>query len=106
MKTIKNLLSLGFLILITYSCEPEILPEPNQLIIDNLSAETGNQKDVKETGEDKNSLEKLFIFQKRMNNFFYSTKNLTLLFIVINFETFILFCDTLVTVFFVLQKGF
>ena len=52
MKTIKNLLSLSFLILITYSCEPEILPEPNQLTIDNLSAETGNQKDVKETGED------------------------------------------------------
>lgn len=32
MKTIKNLLSLSFLVIITYSCEPEELPnENNQL---------------------------------------------------------------------------
>lgn len=43
MKTIKNLLSLSFLILLTYSCEPEELPQTNPLIIDNVSADTGDQ---------------------------------------------------------------
>lgn len=46
MKTIKNLLSLSFLVLITYSCEPEELPEINNKTIDNVSADTGNQGDV------------------------------------------------------------
>lgn len=52
MKIIKNFLSLSFLILIAYSCEPEKLPENNLLTINNISSETGNQKDVKDTGED------------------------------------------------------
>lgn len=48
MKTIKNLLSLSFLILITYSCEPDELPEINYMTIGNVSADTGNQGDVVE----------------------------------------------------------
>lgn len=46
MKTIKNLLSLSFLILITYSCEPEELPnENNQLNIPNNVSAHGDQDD-------------------------------------------------------------
>ncbi|MEP6260067.1 MAG: hypothetical protein ABJ092_00710 [Gillisia sp.] len=48
MKTIKNLLSLSFLILLTYSCEPEESPINNSRDIDNISADTGDQGDVKE----------------------------------------------------------
>lgn len=47
MKTFKNLLSLTFLILIAYSCEPEELPtEKNKLkTTNNISAHTGDKDD-------------------------------------------------------------
>jgi len=45
MKTFKNLLSLTFLILITYSCEPEKLPEDKALNPTNISADTGDDAD-------------------------------------------------------------
>lgn len=48
MKTIKILLSLCFLILLTYSCEPEALPINNSDNVHNISADTGDQGDVKE----------------------------------------------------------
>lgn len=48
MKIIKNLLCLSFLILITYSCEPDELPDINYMPIENVSADTGNQGDVEE----------------------------------------------------------
>lgn len=48
MKTFKNLLSLTFLILIAYSCEPEELPEDKTLNPTNISADTGDQDDEEE----------------------------------------------------------
>lgn len=45
MKTFKNLLSLTFLILIAYSCEPEELPENKTSNHTNISADSGDQDD-------------------------------------------------------------
>lgn len=45
MKTFKNLLSLTFLILIAYSCEPEELPGTTTVKHENISAGTGDQDD-------------------------------------------------------------
>lgn len=52
MKTFKNLLILSIITLFTYSCEPEELPEDSIIAVDNISADTGDQKNEKYTGED------------------------------------------------------
>jgi len=51
MKTIKIYLSLTFLILLTYSCEPEVLTVTESSTLETISAETGDQKDDKPRGE-------------------------------------------------------
>lgn len=48
MKNIKNLLSLTFLILIAYSCEPEALPDTTITKNKDILADTGDQADVRE----------------------------------------------------------
>ncbi|VVV00916.1 hypothetical protein [Mesonia oceanica] len=45
MKTFKNLLSITFLILIAYSCEPEELPDSSVSDNQNITASTGDQDD-------------------------------------------------------------
>ena len=52
MKTIKILFTLSLFTMTFYSCEPEELPKNNVPNVENISADTGDQKDVKETGED------------------------------------------------------
>lgn len=52
MKTLKNLLSLTFLILIAYSCEPEQLPDTKPSINKNISAATGDQDDEVENAHE------------------------------------------------------
>jgi hypothetical protein len=52
MKIFKSLLILSFISLITISCEPEELPENTSMEIDNINADTGDQKDHTYTGED------------------------------------------------------
>ncbi|WP_417888067.1 hypothetical protein [Zunongwangia sp.] len=45
MKTFKNLLSLTFITLLAYSCEPEELPNNTSLQQDIITADTGDQDD-------------------------------------------------------------
>ncbi|MDR5591098.1 hypothetical protein [Christiangramia sp. SM2212] len=44
MKTFKNLLILSIIILFSYSCEPEEMPQDEVTAVDNISA-TGDSKD-------------------------------------------------------------
>ncbi|MEO2071148.1 MAG: hypothetical protein ABGW99_07375 [Zunongwangia sp.] len=45
MKTLKNLMSVAFLILIAYSCEPEELPDTSVIENQKITAGTGDQDD-------------------------------------------------------------
>lgn len=45
MKSLKNLMSAAFLILIAYSCEPEELPDSSVIENQKITAGTGDQND-------------------------------------------------------------
>lgn len=62
MKTIKNLLSIAFLLIVAYSCEPEEIPENDNLTEaqnikdmdgENISADTGDtDNEVDDRGDE------------------------------------------------------
>jgi|TARA_R100000501_G_C2626844_1_gene120625 hypothetical protein len=48
MKTFKNLSILSIIVLLTYSCEPEELPENTSMEIEDITVATGDQAEEEE----------------------------------------------------------